>query len=156
VGDDRHAPKTYGHPQLAGSYRSEPALTECIWGRVPEQSDRHRRLQQRFRKRRPAGLLHQQDQIDLVQPKPPLIGGRREANHAHLGQATPALGRPPLLPLRHRPQVLGGAFGLQELAKRLGELSLLGLERKPHAGQPFGKPRIRSAMTFRWISLVPA
>ena len=48
-----------------------------------------------------------------------------------------------------------GHLAGEEVAQRLLEQQLVFVESEAHQA-PFGRPRMRSAITLRWISLVPA
>ena len=57
--------------------------------------------------------------------------------------------------VEYGPKVSRRALPVEELAYRVPEFGLLFGECESH-DQPRGNPSIRSATTFRWISLVPA
>ena len=112
----------------------------------------------RLGKRGAAGLLERQHQRHLVETEPARTLGHQHAQDAELGERRPARrDRAPcsLLPDgAHRGR---RTDALEHAADAVAEAELLLVEREMHAvGQSRGRPSTRSAMTLRWISLVPA
>ena len=141
---------------LARRHAAEPALTELLRVQAAEQrhADRGRR-DHRLGQPRAPGLLQEKDEIDLVHSHSIVLLRDQKARHADLGQAGPELGRATGLGLPERPNPLRCALGLEEVVHGVPQQQLIFGEVKTH-GQLLGSPRIRSAMTLRWISLVPA
>ena len=115
-----------------------------------------RGLHDRFRHRESSGLFEHEHEVDKREPEPSCRLRGEHADHAHGGELIPETGhtaggvRPRGAHVRRR------AFVDEEVAGRVADRELLFGEGEVHGCYFRGRPRTRSAITLRWISLVPA
>ena len=102
-----------------------------------------------------ARLLEDEHEVDHREPEPAARLRREHSDHAHVGELLPEAGIRPVCVRPRGADVRGRALLLEELAHRVAERDLIVGEREAHR-QRLGSPSTRSAITLRWISLVPA
>src|SRR5262249_39973513 len=115
-------------------------------------------------------LLGEQHPVERAAAEAAVRLRDRDAEHAHLCDALPALHRAAALAREGVAHRLRGTLTLEQLAEGALELALLvgeceapyspflapAGEGEGRGGFPLGSPSTRSATTLRWISLVPA
>jgi hypothetical protein len=155
VGDERARGVPHRDDRAAGGDALEPRPEPLRRTELDEQRRRHRgRRGERLGQRGAAGLFEHQHRVDLVAAEPAVRLGHQQAQHAELGQLAPQLRRVRAAGVPLLAHVGGRALGLEEIPGRLLEQELLLAEGEVHGY--LGSPSRRSAITLRWISLVPA
>ncbi len=105
----------------------------------------------------PTRLLEQQHEVELGQAETAEGLGHLDPEHAHLGQRRPHVGQATVVVDPRVAHLLGLALLVEQVAHGVAEQDLVVGEGEAHRSAYFlGRPSTRSAMTLRWISLVPA
>src|SRR5439155_6757551 len=124
-------------------------------GIAEQRSTECRRLDDRPGERMTAGLLEQQHGVDEAQAQAARAFGNEQADDPDVDELLPEPGHAPGVVGPRLADVTRRALLREQVTKRVAERELVVGEREPHR-QRLGSPRTRSAMTLRWISLVPA
>ena len=145
---------------IAGSQRSFWAALPPSWSPRPAQ---HHGREVGAGIRGAAHLVEHQGQLHQAQPRAALLLGEGQAEPAELGHLVPELLAVAALVVHHRAHVGRGALLVQGRAHRVAQQDLILAEREVHRWPPtrsarasLGSPRMRSPMTFFWISEEPA
>jgi hypothetical protein len=141
---------------VAGGHAREPLLRERVVAELGEERRAHRRRRDDgLGERRAAALLEEEHAERLVEAHAAVRVGHECAREPDVGQLLPEVGRAPGLGPPRRAHALGRALRAQEVAHGLLEQQRVLAEAEVHR-QSLGMPRMRSAITLRWISFVPA
>ena len=156
VGHHRVHFQTDGHDRLASGDAGQPFGSQRLIAAIAQQGRGNRcRLEQRLDQSNAAGFLERQHHLQLGERQAAVLFGNEHAEHTHLRELAPQLGRAAGFGFPRGTDRIGRHLACEERTDALLKALLVFGEEKIH-DQALGRPSSRSAITLRWISFVPA